>query len=81
MTEEPKNILNSTSTKIDNLYTVQLLWKEDKTIFANNPFTAISRFNGLEKRFKGDRLLAEKYKENVIVNQYIEKGHEDKTDK
>ena len=33
----------------------------------------MSRFFGLEKRFKRDPLLAEKYKETV--NQYIEKGH------
>ena len=67
------NILNSTSTKIDNHHTVGLLWKEDKTILPNNRFTAISSFLGLEKRFKRGPLLAEKYKETV--NQYIEKGH------
>ena len=67
------NILNSTSSKIDNHHTVGLLWKEDKTILPNNRSTAMSRFLGLEKRFKRDPLLAEKYKETV--NQYIEKGH------
>ena len=46
------NILNLTSTKIDNRYTVGLLWKEDKTILPNNRFTAMSRFLGLEERFK-----------------------------
>ena len=46
------NILNSTSTKIDNHHTVGLLWKEDKTILRNNRFIAMSRFFGLEKRFK-----------------------------
>ena len=67
------NILNLTSTKIGNYHTVGLLWKEDKTILPNNHFTAMSRFVGLEKRFKRDPLLAEKYKETV--NQYIKKGH------
>ena len=67
------NILNLTSSKIGNYYTVGLLWKEDKTILPNNHFTAISCFVGLEKRFKRDPLIAEKYKETV--NQYIEKGH------
>ena len=66
------NILNSTSTKIDNHHTVGLLWKEHKTILPNNRFTAMYRFLGLEKRFKRDSLLAEKYKETV--NQNIEKG-------
>ena len=46
------NILNLTSTKIDNHYTVGLLWKEDKTTLPNNRFTAMSRFLGLEERFK-----------------------------
>ena len=67
------NISNSTSTKVDNHHTVGLLWTEDKTILASNRFTAMSRFLGLEKRFKRDPLLAEKYKETI--NQYIEKGH------
>ena len=67
------NIVNSTSTKIDNHHTVGLRWTENKTILPNNRFTATSRFLGLEKRFKRDPLLAEKYKETI--NQYIEKGH------
>ena len=46
------NILNSTSSKIDNHHTVGLLWKEDKTILPNNRSTTMSHFLGLEKRFK-----------------------------
>ena len=67
------NILNSTATKIDNHHTIGLLWKEDKTILPNNSFTAISCFLDLEKRFKWDPLVVEKYKETV--NKYIEKSH------
>ena len=67
------NILNSTSTKIDNHHTIGLLWKEDRIILPNNHFTGMSRFFGLEKRFKRNPLLSENYKETV--NQYINKGH------
>ena len=63
------NILNSTATKIDNHHTVGFLWKEDKRILPNNRFTAMSRFLGLEKRFKRDPLLAEKYKETVNTSR------------
>ena len=55
------NILNSTSSKIGNHHTVGLLWKEDKTVLLNNGSTVMSCFLGLEKRFKRDPLLAEKY--------------------
>ena len=44
------NILNSTSTEIDNHHTVGLFWKEDKTILPKNRFTAMSRFLGLKKK-------------------------------
>ena len=36
----------------------------------------MSGFLGLEKRFKRDQLLVEKYKETI--NQYIEKDHSTK---
>ena len=67
------NILNLTSTEIDNHHTLRLLWKEDKTILPNSRFTVMARFLALEKRFKRNLLLAEKYKETV--NQYIKKSH------
>ena len=71
------NILNSTSTKIDNHHAVGSLWKEDKTIILpNNRFTAMSRFLGLEKRFKRDSMLAK----NIYIYIHRERPHH-KTDK
>ena len=75
----PKNdahalqILEPTTTKEKDRYSVRLLWKDDKPILPDNRNMAISRMLSLERKFEKQPSLKCKYVETI--NEYIEKGH------
>ena len=78
----PKNdthalqILESTTTKEKDKYSVGLLWKDDKPILPYNRNMAISQMLSLERKFEKQPSLKSKYID--AMNDYIEKGHTSK---
>ena len=66
-------ILEETVSKEKDKYKVGLLWKNDNVELPYNRIVAMNRFNSLEKKFKRDPDIENKYKE--IIKDYIKKGH------
>ena len=75
----PKNdvhtlqILESTTTKEKDRYSVRLLWRNDKPILPYNRNMAISRMLSLERKFEKQPSLKSKYVETI--NEYNGKVH------
>ena len=75
----PKNdvhtlqILESTTTKEKDRYSVRLLWRNDKPILPYNRNMAISRMLSLERKFEKQPSLKSKYVETI--NEYNGKGY------
>ena len=66
-------ILQTTTSKVQNRYSVGLLWKEQLPELPNNPCLAISRMLSLEKNFYKSPSLKEKYVQTI--NEYIKDSH------
>ena len=66
-------ILQKTTTKYKNHYTVGLLWREDNVVVQNNKPLALSRLYNLEKKFGKDQNIKQMYAETM--NDYIVKGY------
>ena len=66
-------ILQTTTSKIQNRYSIGLLWKEQLLGLPNNRCLAISRTLSLEKKFEKPPSLKEKYVQTI--NECIKDGH------
>ena len=66
-------ILQTTTSKVQNRYSIGLLWKEQLLGLPNNRCLAISRTLSLEKKFEKPPSLKEKYVQTI--NEYIKDGH------
>ena len=66
-------ILQTTTSKVQNRYSVGLLWKEQLPELPNNRCLASSRMLSLEKKFEKSPSLKEKYVQTI--NEYIKDGH------
>ena len=66
-------ILQKTTTKYENHYTVGLLWKEGNVVLPNNKPLALSRLYNLENKFGKDQKTKQMYTETM--NDYIVKGY------
>ena len=66
-------ILQTTTSKVQNRYSVGLLWKEQLPELPNNRCLAISRMLSLEKRFEKSPSLKEKHVQTI--NEYIKDCH------
>ena len=66
-------ILQTITSKVQNRYSIGLLWKEQLLGLPNNRCLAISRTLSLEKKFEKPPSLKEKYVQTI--NEYIKDGH------
>ena len=73
--EESKalSILNSTTEKKNNQYSVGLLWKTEQPLLVNNRPLAVSRLYSLEKKFQKEPDFKKMYFDTM--NDYVNKGH------
>ena len=58
-------ILQTTTSKVQNRYSVGLLWKEQLPELPNNRCLAISRMLSLEKKFEKSPSLKEKHVQTI----------------
>ena len=71
--ERALQILETTTQFVGDRYESGLLWKYDSSRFPNNRSMAGRRLQSLERRFKINPSLAEKY--SAAIKEYINLGH------
>ena len=64
-------MMEESATIVDNHYEVGMLWNRDNPQLPNNRHVAFKRLQHLKSRLKKDKVLLQKYRENI--EEYVKK--------